>query len=231
VTCITLEASHDTFAVGVARRRQQNAIEEARRPGNNLIPGEDDLRISINGCRAEAAAKLFLNPVTWNAFKTGRLDDTADLEDWIDVKGIMQSTHRLIVQPNGRPHWAYLLVDGSEHPQYRMLCWCWGHEAMQDEFWCDPTGADRYAWFVPQSAPFMRPPSLLLQTLRQRQGQSVESVIPEHAFLHYCHCGQWGLYGFEVRMRAGKMGTWFCGKHKPGGIDASEDRTERAART
>jgi len=62
-------------------------------------------------------------------------------------------------------------------------------------------------------------------------GQSVESVIPEHAFLHYCHCGQWGLYGFEVRMRAGKMGTWFCGKHKPGGIDASEDRTERAART
>jgi hypothetical protein len=215
---ITLEQLHNDFAVKVAHRRQQNAIEESRRPGNNLTPGERDLTISIDGCRAEAAGKLFLNPVKWNAFKRGRLDDTADLEDWIDVKGIMHPDHRLIVQPNGRTNWAYLLIDGSDHPLYRVLCWCWGYEAMQQEYWCDPTHMDRAAFFVPQIAPFMRSPRELFEIVRARQRGGTPNIDPDQTsqhFLHYCHCGKWGAWGYGVDYRNGKDGTWFCMEHKP----------------
>lgn len=170
MTIITLEPYQDAFAVEVANRRQQNAIEEHRTPGNNLVAdNENDLVISTNGTRAEAAAKLYLNPVKWNAFKKGRLDETADLEDWIDVKCIMEPSLRLLAKPNSKPHWAYFLVDGSKHPAYRMLCWCWGYEAMHDKYWDDPTGRNRAAWFVPQSASFMRSPSELLALVRRRQ--------------------------------------------------------------
>ena len=36
----------------------------------------------------------------------------------------------------------------------------------------------------------------------------------EH-FLHYCHCGQWGAWGYGVDYRRGKSGDWYCFAHRP----------------
>jgi hypothetical protein len=34
-------------------------------------------------------------------------------------------------------------------------------------------------------------------------------------FVHYCHCGKWGLYGDEYHPRHGHYGVWYCREHVP----------------
>lgn len=38
---------------------------------------------------------------------------------------------------------------------------------------------------------------------------------------HYCRCGKWGSFGYEVSWRRGFYGVWYCGEHRP-----SEDKDE-----
>ena len=38
------------------------------------------------------------------------------------------------------------------------------------------------------------------------------------AFLHFCiECGRFGAFGYGVRLRAGRLGRWYCGEHRPCG--------------
>jgi hypothetical protein len=40
----------------------------------------------------------------------------------------------------------------------------------------------------------------------------------EGAFLHFCvECGAFGAFGYDVSLRAGRLGRWYCAKHRPGG--------------
>jgi hypothetical protein len=34
-------------------------------------------------------------------------------------------------------------------------------------------------------------------------------------FIHYCHCGKWGSFGYGVSLRDGKFGSWYCREHRP----------------
>jgi hypothetical protein len=34
-------------------------------------------------------------------------------------------------------------------------------------------------------------------------------------FVHYCRCGAWADYGFDVRLLQGQFGTWYCREHRP----------------
>jgi len=35
-------------------------------------------------------------------------------------------------------------------------------------------------------------------------------------FIHRCReCGEEALFGFGVSLRRGRVGTWYCAKHKP----------------
>jgi hypothetical protein len=38
--------------------------------------------------------------------------------------------------------------------------------------------------------------------------------VPDHVFMHYCHCGRWGAFGYGVDLLHGKEGTWYCAKHR-----------------
>jgi hypothetical protein len=36
------------------------------------------------------------------------------------------------------------------------------------------------------------------------------------AFVHFCcRCGRFGAFGYGVRLRAGQLGRWYCGEHRP----------------
>ena len=38
----------------------------------------------------------------------------------------------------------------------------------------------------------------------------------DDAFLHFCcQCGRFAAFGYGVRLRAGRLGRWYCGKHRP----------------
>ena len=34
-------------------------------------------------------------------------------------------------------------------------------------------------------------------------------------FIHNCWCGQWASYGFNVDLRHGRLGQWYCAEHRP----------------
>lgn len=36
-------------------------------------------------------------------------------------------------------------------------------------------------------------------------------------FIHLCHCGKWGEYGYGVKLLKGREGRWFCRDHRPSG--------------
>lgn len=34
--------------------------------------------------------------------------------------------------------------------------------------------------------------------------------------MHYCHCGAWGLFGYNVAIiKYGRTGEWYCAEHRP----------------
>jgi hypothetical protein len=38
----------------------------------------------------------------------------------------------------------------------------------------------------------------------------------DRAFLHFCcRCGRFAPFGYGVRLRAGRLGQWYCGEHRP----------------
>jgi hypothetical protein len=139
---VRLEQLHIDTADKVARRRRAWAVEHALEPANGApIDNDEALALDILGARCEAAGKLFYNPIRWHAVRDEVTNP--DLGSFIDVKGIREHGHRLIVKGHGHPEWAYVLVSAEEHPWYHILCWCWGSDAMQQRFWQDPTGRDR----------------------------------------------------------------------------------------
>jgi len=42
----------------------------------------------------------------------------------------------------------------------------------------------------------------------------VETPAPAIAFMHYCHCGRWGAFGYDVDLVHGKTGRWYCTEHR-----------------
>ena len=43
---------------------------------------------------------------------------------------------------------------------------------------------------------------------------ATEIPDPPHAFMHYCHCGKWGAFGYGVDLMHGKVGRWYCREHR-----------------
>jgi hypothetical protein len=46
-------------------------------------------------------------------------------------------------------------------------------------------------------------------------------------FLHFCaECGAWGAFGYGVNLRAGQLGHWYCGAHRPQGTAHKESKVK-----
>ena len=148
----------------VAEKRYENAIVQQRTPGNAGPP--PNLDIDILGARCEAAAYKWMRPVRWSWQHRGR-EHIPDLHDFIDVKGVANPTYNLMVKPNDPQRWAYLLLDGSAHPFYDVIGWCWGFEAYTLPLTSRKAG--RWNYFVDRDNPMLKDPALLLLVLRERQ--------------------------------------------------------------
>ena len=52
------------------------------------------------------------------------------------------------------------------------------------------------------------------QPCAERRGRIEE--LPGRVFLHFCiECGRWGVFGYGVNLRAGRLGGWYCATHRP----------------
>lgn len=69
-----------------------------------------------------------------------------------EVRTTKYKTGRLILHPKDRDNCIFILVIGNifENNSFDLVGWIMGKEGKQAQYWIDPTGRNRYAFFVPQ---------------------------------------------------------------------------------
>ena len=147
---IRLQPYQIKFADEIGAWRRQQAIEKDRHrvKGDIVQTIEDD----ILGARCECAAYLYFDmKVKWYR-KSEEVDAT--LPDFttknllIDAKGVAKNRLNLIVKQRGHLDWAYLLILGENHPDYKIAGWTWGKDVMKREYWRSDIAAP--AFICPQ---------------------------------------------------------------------------------
>jgi hypothetical protein len=161
---------HFDYADGVGLIRRGVGLREGKTNTNGWKPSfELALWKDRQSARCEMAAKLWLDTVCERDVEWNELDLSVkwDLAGFIDVKGVEEAHHRLGVQKNLPPQFAYLLVDSWNHPDYAIVGWMWGHEAKQTKWWEDPQHGP--AFYPPRDFPPMRDWKELIEEVRKRE--------------------------------------------------------------
>jgi hypothetical protein len=68
-------------------------------------------------------------------------------------------------------------------------------------------------WFKRVIPPTEGEPGLEMPCASRRgRVQRLEGTV----VLHFCcECGRWGAYGYDVNLRVGRLGRWYCAAHRP----------------
>jgi hypothetical protein len=131
--------------IGEARTIRNRAKGNGHRHGK--APGADWTTDIEAACAEVAAAKglgVFM-PVT----TTPDEDRHGDLGYGIHVRHSDRDDARLILHPDDQDEGYFVLVTGLA-PVYALPGFIRGVEGKREEWWCDPTGQGRDAFFVPQ---------------------------------------------------------------------------------
>lgn len=155
---ITLTPQMITWVDGIARERWR--IAQAVGANNE---GRDPERVWIDkrdGYRAEMAGRRFFGlDVSWSITIPVDGVHRPDFSDFIDVKGRTNSIMMMGVNwQSFAPHYAYLYICGAQHPRYRIIGWCWGHEVGARERFYDAYRKNRPAFWVAEDDPIMKSP-------------------------------------------------------------------------
>lgn len=131
--------------------RRQRVNEEKGLRGRNRGPrfGQKALDVHLLGAAGEMAVASYLG-LKHELYKETEARRGSDDLPGIDVKTRSKSRYDLIVQKQENPSKKFVLVT-IENQQTLLHGWCYGYEAMDDQYWADPARG-RPAYFVPQSA-------------------------------------------------------------------------------
>lgn len=138
------------LAMEEGHRRQ--AVNEAKGlRGRNRGPrfGDKALHVHLLGAAGEMAVASYLG-LKHELYKETEAKRGSDDLPGIDVKTRSKKHYDLIVQKNESPSKKFVLVT-IENQETLLHGWCYGEEAMMDEYWADPARG-RPAYFVPQKA-------------------------------------------------------------------------------
>lgn len=139
-------------------RRQ--AVNEAKGlRGRNRGPrfGQKALDVHLLGAAGEMAVASYLG-LKHELYKEKEAKRGSDDLPGIDVKTRSKHSYDLIVQKNENPCKKFVLVT-IESQKTLIHGWCYGHEAMQEQYWADPARG-RPAYFVNKE--HLRPMGTLL---------------------------------------------------------------------
>lgn len=115
---------------------------------NNLkLDDKHDIELDILGICGEIALAKYLN-VYWEPNITGGF--AYDIYPNIQVRTTKHENGRLIVHQKDNDNDRYFLVYAN-NDIFTIKGWIFGKDAKQKEFWCDPTGKNRFAFFVPSN--------------------------------------------------------------------------------
>lgn len=156
------------YADGVGCVRRGKAMMRGALHTNNWRPNFDKaLWKNRQSARCELAAKLWLDPIEWNETDEDGIGK-ADLGGFIDVKGVEEAHHRLLVQLDAKDDFAYLLVDSWRHPDYAIVGWLWGRECKTHPVQ-SLEGEDRDCHVVARAFPPLLPPEALFDEVQRRR--------------------------------------------------------------
>ena len=111
--------------------------------------GSKALDIHLLGAAGEVAVASYLG-MKEHLFKETEARRGSDDLPGIDVKTRSKHQYDLIVQKNEDACKKFVLVTIESQKTF-LHGWCYGHEAMKEEFWADPAHG-RPAYFVPKEA-------------------------------------------------------------------------------
>ena len=127
------------------RRQAVNEAKGLRGRNRGAWRGDKALEIHLLGAAGEMAVASYLG-MKEHLFKESEAKRGSDDLPGIDVKTRSKSCYDLIVQKNENPSKKFVLVT-IENQQTLLHGWCYGHEAMQEQYWADPARG-RPAYFV-----------------------------------------------------------------------------------
>ncbi len=110
--------------------------------------GIEAIYMDMEGCFAELAAALALGLIWPGEHDTP--DYPGDLIDGLQVRGTTYKSGKLILHPSDRDDHTFVLVCGK-CPTYNVVGWIAAEDGKDEQYWCDPTGRGRHAYFVPQN--------------------------------------------------------------------------------
>jgi len=143
---VTLSESECAQAASIACARQiSNRIRKIKdKYGMDPLKGWGE---HIEGAGGEfSVAKYF------GLFYNGSLGDfhAADVGR-LQVRTTPLPTNRLTLHPDDKDNHPYILVTGLM-PTYTLSGWLYGREGKKAEYWQDPSGKNRPAFYVPNTA-------------------------------------------------------------------------------
>ena len=129
------------------RRQGTNENQGLRGRNGGAWRGTKALDIHLLGAAGEMAVASHLGLKSFLYQETQAKRGSDDLPG-IDVKTRSKHKYDLIVQKNEDPREKFVLVT-IEDQTTLLHGWCYGEEAMKDEYWADPARG-RPAYFVPK---------------------------------------------------------------------------------
>jgi hypothetical protein len=131
------------------RRQGVNEAKGLRGRNGGAWKGSKALDIHLLGAAGEVAVASYLG-LKEHLFKETEAKRGSDDLPGIDVKTRSKASYDLIVQKREDPKKKFVLVT-IENQQTLLHGWCYGEEAMQEQYWADPARG-RPAYFVPKVA-------------------------------------------------------------------------------
>jgi len=131
------------------RRQGVNEAKGLRGRNGGAWRGSKALDIHLLGAAGEMAVASYLG-MKEHLYKETEAKRGSDDLPGIDVKTRSKSHYDLIVQRQSDPNKKFVLVT-IENQQTLLHGWCYGHEAMDGQYWADPARG-RPAYFVPKEA-------------------------------------------------------------------------------
>jgi len=131
-------------------QRRQSVNEARGLRGRNKGPrfGSKALEVHLLGAAGEMAVASYLG-MKHELYKESEAKRGSDDLPGIDVKTRSKHAYDLIVQKNEDPRKKFVLVT-IECQKTFIHGGCYGHEAMQEQYWADPARG-RPAYFVPKT--------------------------------------------------------------------------------
>ena len=171
---ITLTDYHIEKANTLAKLRKDECIRNNRVSRDNMV--DDSPYENLLGARTETAAYLYfrtigIGKVSWNHNNGNYVGECcADIDTFIDVKGVDSSRKSLLIKPRYEDNWAFLLVNAEAHPTYEIVGWCWGKEGKINHKSIYKTYDKNRpkAYFIPRNHEIIKPPQLLFNILKEK---------------------------------------------------------------